>query len=110
GLALARREEADQHLDRGGLAGAVGTEEAEHLAGCDGEGEVVDGGEAPESAGEAADRDRRVAGQGIPAHAAASTDSVPISSMKTSSMPGGITRPVASSIPASCSAATTSRR
>src|SRR5690606_18479249 len=97
-------------LDRGGLAGAVGTEEAEHLAGCDGEGEVVDGGEAPESAGEAADRDRRVAGQGIPAHAAASTDSVPISSMKTSSMPGGITRPVASSIPASCSAATTSRR
>jgi hypothetical protein len=46
-------EQAGEHLDGGGLAGAVGAEEAEELAGLDDEIEVVDGGEAAgEGAGE----------------------------------------------------------
>ena len=32
---------ADHHADGGGLAGAVGAEEAEHAAGFDGEAEVL---------------------------------------------------------------------
>ena len=35
--------DADHHADGGGLAGAVGAEEAEHAAGLDAEAEVVDG-------------------------------------------------------------------
>jgi glyoxalase family protein len=45
-------EEAGEHFDSGGFAGAVGTEEAEELAGFDDEIDVVDGGEAVEGAGE----------------------------------------------------------
>ncbi len=45
-------EEAGEHLDGGGFAGAVGAEEAEELAGFDREIDVIDGGEAIESAGE----------------------------------------------------------
>ena len=36
-------ENAEDHVDGGGLAGAVGAEESEDLAGADLEGEVVDG-------------------------------------------------------------------
>jgi len=38
-------QHAEQHADRRGLAGAVGTEEAMHLAGFDGEVESVEGSE-----------------------------------------------------------------
>ena len=46
-------EEAGEHLDGGGFAGAVGAEEAEELAGRDGEVDVLNGGEVAEAAGEA---------------------------------------------------------
>ena len=38
------RTRPEQHLDHGGLAGAVGPEQPEHLAAADGEGDVVDRG------------------------------------------------------------------
>jgi len=47
------REEAGEHLDCGGFAGAVRAEEAEELAGGDGEVDVLNGGEVAETAGEA---------------------------------------------------------
>ncbi len=47
------REEAGEHLDGGGFAGAVGAEEAEELAGGDGEIDVLNGGEIAETTGEA---------------------------------------------------------
>ena len=53
------REQAGEHLDGGGFAGAVGAEEAEELAGLDGEVDVVDGGEVAETAGEARGGDGR---------------------------------------------------
>ena len=40
-------DEAEQHLDDAGLAGAVGPEQAQHLAAADGEGDAVDRGLAP---------------------------------------------------------------
>ena len=43
-------EEAGEHLDGGGFAGAVGTEKAEELAGLDGKIDVVDCGESVEGA------------------------------------------------------------
>ena len=46
-------EEAGEHLDGGGLACAVGAEEAEELAGRDGEVDVLNGGEVAESTREA---------------------------------------------------------
>jgi hypothetical protein len=45
----AGREKARDHLHRRGLAGAVGPEEAEHLAGADAEADLVDGHEAAEA-------------------------------------------------------------
>jgi hypothetical protein len=45
-------EQAGEHLDGSGLAGAVGAEEAKELAGGDGEVDVLDGGEVAEAAGE----------------------------------------------------------
>ncbi len=41
-----RDGQTDHHAHRGGLAGAVRTEETGHAAGLGGEGDVVDGGEA----------------------------------------------------------------
>ncbi len=38
-------EQAGNHGDGGGLAGAVGSEEADHFAGMRGEGDFVDGDE-----------------------------------------------------------------
>jgi hypothetical protein len=52
-------EEAGEHLDGGGFAGAVGAEEAEELAGRDGEIDVLNGGEVAESPGEALGGDGR---------------------------------------------------
>ena len=40
--------ESEQHVDRGGLSGAIGAEERDDLAGIDLEGEVVDGGNRSE--------------------------------------------------------------
>jgi len=51
-LAAGGCEQAGEHLDGGGLAGAVGAEEAEELARVDGEVDVIDGGEIPEAARE----------------------------------------------------------
>ena len=52
-------EQAGEHLDGGGFAGAVGAEEAEELAGRDGEVDVLNGGEVAETAGEACGGDGR---------------------------------------------------
>jgi hypothetical protein len=41
-LAARRVEQAGQHLERGGLAGAVGAEEADPLARLDGERQLLD--------------------------------------------------------------------
>ncbi|GAA4074556.1 hypothetical protein GCM10022248_49040 [Nonomuraea soli] len=45
-------DEAEQHVEGGGLAGAVGAEQADHLAGADGQVEAVDGGDGSETFGE----------------------------------------------------------
>jgi hypothetical protein len=52
GLARGRRQQGDEHLDRGGLAGPVRTQEAENLAGADRYREVVHGHQGIEPAGE----------------------------------------------------------
>jgi hypothetical protein len=52
------RKQAGEHLDGGGFAGAVGAEEAEELAGGDGEVDILDGGEVAETAGEIGGGDR----------------------------------------------------
>ena len=51
-LAGGGRQQAGEHLDGGGLAGAVGPQEAEDLAGLDLEGHAVHGREVAEAAGE----------------------------------------------------------
>ena len=43
GAPEARVAEVEQRADRGGLAGAVGAEESEHLSGLDAQVQVVDG-------------------------------------------------------------------
>ena len=43
-----RLGERAEHVDRGGLAGAVRTQESEHLAGLDGERDAADGLDVPE--------------------------------------------------------------
>src|SRR5260221_8065325 len=53
-LALGRRQQADEHLDGGRLAGAIGTEKAEYFAGTNVEGDVIDRDERSEPAGEVA--------------------------------------------------------
>ena len=57
GLPAGRREQRAEHLHGGGLAGAVGAEQAVDLAPVDGEVEAVDRGDLPEGAGEAAGGD-----------------------------------------------------
>ena len=52
GGALVGAQQTQQHPDGGGLAGAVGPQEAVDLAGCDLEVEVVERDHAPESLGE----------------------------------------------------------
>jgi hypothetical protein len=44
-----RPRQSHEHADRGGLAGAVGSEKTEHLAGIDLEGHVSDGDARPEA-------------------------------------------------------------
>ena len=58
-LAVAARQQAGQHLHRGGLAAAVRAQEAEDLAALDAEADVVDGGEVAEAAREPARLDGR---------------------------------------------------
>src|SRR5689334_13244130 len=58
-----RREEAGEYPDRGRLAGAVGAKEAEHLAGGDVEGDVIDGGEVAKATRELARFDRNLTGR-----------------------------------------------
>ena len=60
GLAFGGGQEASQHLHRGGLAAAVGAEEAEDLAAADGEAHAVHGGEAAEPLGEVGGLDGRL--------------------------------------------------
>ena len=57
GLSFRRAEQAGEHLDRGALAGAVRTQEAEEAAPGHPEGDVVHGGPAPKDLGEVADDD-----------------------------------------------------
>ena len=52
GRATGGLDQRGEHPDDGGLAGAVGAEEGEHVAALDGEVEVVDCGERPELAGQ----------------------------------------------------------
>ena len=54
-----RGEEAGEHLDGGGFAGAVGAEEAEELTGGDAEVDVLNGGEVAEAAGQVGGGDGR---------------------------------------------------
>ena len=58
--------EAEEHAQRGGLAGAVRAEEPDDAAPLDGEGDVVDGGQAGEALGEPVDFDHRHAGRLVP--------------------------------------------
>ena len=51
------REQRRQHLDGGGLAGAVGSEEGEDLPGLDVEGHAVDGFDLAEGLGQVLDVD-----------------------------------------------------
>src|SRR5690606_33219830 len=55
GLARVGAQQAEQHADRGGLAGPVGAEEAVHLAAGDVQGEVVEGDGAAKGLGQVAD-------------------------------------------------------
>ena len=50
-----RSDETEQHLNGGGLAGAIRTEHAQDLAGADVERNPVDCGEVPESLGKVCD-------------------------------------------------------
>ena len=49
GGALGRLEDAAEHADDGGFAGAVRAEETEDRAALDGEADVIDGGEVAEA-------------------------------------------------------------
>ncbi len=64
--AAGRRQQAAEHAEGGRLAGAVGAEQAEDLAGLDLEADVVDGGEGAELAHQIADLDGVVAVVGAP--------------------------------------------
>ena len=57
GIAAARAKKAEQNANRRGLSRAVGAEEAEHLARCDGQGQVVDGDDVAEPLGQTVDAD-----------------------------------------------------
>ena len=61
-LSAARAQQAALHLEGGGLARAVGAEQAEDLPPAHREADVVGGGEIPEPFGEAARLDHRLRG------------------------------------------------
>ena len=61
GVAAARTQDRGQHPQRGGLAGAVGTDQAEQFARTHGEREIAHRGHRAEAAGQAVRLDRRVA-------------------------------------------------
>jgi hypothetical protein len=50
-------EDAAEHADDGGFTGAVGAEQTEDFAALDGEGDVVNGDELAEAAGEVGELD-----------------------------------------------------
>ena len=52
GRARRRWQQRGEHLDRGGLARAIGAEKAEDLPGLDGQRQPVHGGEVTEAAGQ----------------------------------------------------------
>ena len=56
---VVRRNEAEQHIERGGLAGAVGPEQRDELAGCDGQVDPVDGWDSSEGLADADELDGR---------------------------------------------------
>src|SRR5215813_2471249 len=66
GFAVGCRQQAGEHLHRGGLAAAVGAEEPEDFAALDAEADMVDGDEVSEAPGEAARFDRRCAAMVAP--------------------------------------------
>jgi hypothetical protein len=57
-------EQGREQLDRGGLAGAVGTEKREDLARSDVEGDVVDRRDLPERLDDVLDTNDRMVAQG----------------------------------------------
>src|SRR5204862_3317448 len=57
-------QQRGEHLDGRRLAGAVGAEEREDLAGLDVEGDVVDGGDGAERPDDVLDADDGVSGHG----------------------------------------------
>ncbi|MNT37210.1 hypothetical protein D3C72_1733370 [compost metagenome] len=59
-LAGAGQQQAAEHADGGGLAAAIGAEEAEHLGAVDVQVQPVDGGELAEALGQAACADHRL--------------------------------------------------
>ena len=63
--AAIRLAQALEHLDRGRLAGAVRTEQPEHLAAADLEGDAVDGVDVAVVLANVADADDDVAGHGL---------------------------------------------
>ena len=65
-LALVGRVRPGQHLDQGGLAGAVLAEQAVHLAGADVEVDAVERAHAGENLDDAAHLQQRGGGCGLP--------------------------------------------
>ncbi len=81
GVAAGRAQHARQHAQRGGLAGAVGADQAEQLAASDVEAEPVHRGEIAEAARELLDANHGIAG-GL------GHDAGPFSSSTSTGMPG----------------------
>ena len=92
--ARGRREQSGQHADRRRLAGAVGAEKPEDLAGAHVEGDAIHGGKGAEAAREVDDLDRERR-----AHAARVPSGTPMRAMKLSSTVGGVDSTAASANP-----------
>src|SRR6476646_2164968 len=57
GAARSRRDQSNEHAERGGLARTVGPEKARDRAGAQLQGEIIDGGDTVEAFGEAPELD-----------------------------------------------------
>src|SRR6185312_12926643 len=106
-FAARRREETGKHADGRRLAGAVGAEEAEYLAGPHVEGDVIDSREAAKPACEILCADG--VGHAAPRTIACSPSGAPIRSMNASSIVGAALETSESAMPCSCRNAAASR-
>ena len=82
----ARTNKTEQQANCGGLACAVGTEEAEHLTWIDGETQVVDGDDVTERLAHAVDADSEF-GSGASTHRGMSVHRMPFASRATDCRP-----------------------